>query len=161
MDAGLGSQTKPARPLDDDALIARLNMIAEEIRHEDNLIGQRMTWLVISQSFFFGTFVTLAGEGTVVKGESAAVRLLLFLIPLVGVFLPLLVLVAMGAAHYAISQWRAERDRIFELLDARQLHWPRLRKWKLVSRLGQLLPIAASIGFMLAWFLILITTRKL
>jgi len=147
--------------MDEAALIARLNMIAEEIRHEDNLIGQRMTWLVISQSFFFGTFATLAGERTVVNAESSAVRLLLFLIPLVGVFLPLLLLVAIGAASYAIAQWRAERDRIFELLDARQLHWPRLKKWKLVSRLGQLLPIAASVGFMVAWLLVLFATRRM
>ena len=147
--------------MDEDALIARLNMIAEEIRHEDNLIGQRMTWMVISQSFFFGTFATLAGEATIVKAESGAVRLLLLLIPLVGVFLPLLVLVAMGAAHYAISQWRAERDRIFELPEAKKLHWPHLKQWKTVSRLGQLLPVAASIGFMLAWVLIMITTRRL
>jgi len=146
--------------MDEAALIARLNMIAEEIRHEDNLIGQRMTWMVISQSFFFGTFATLAGEATVVKSESGAVRLLLLVIPLVGVFLPLLVLVAMGAAHYAIAQWRAERDRLFELPEARQLHWPRLKNSKMVSRLGQLLPVAASVGFMLAWLLIMITTRR-
>ena len=34
-------------PLSDDALIAKLNMIAAEIRHEDDLIGQRMSWLVV------------------------------------------------------------------------------------------------------------------
>jgi len=34
----------------DDSLIARLNMIDAQIRHKDDLIGQRMGWLVISQS---------------------------------------------------------------------------------------------------------------
>lgn len=32
-------------------LIAKLNLIASKIAHEDNLIGQRTTWLVMSQSF--------------------------------------------------------------------------------------------------------------
>jgi hypothetical protein len=40
-------------------LIAKLNLIASEIKHEDELIGQRTTWLVISQSFLFGTFVAV------------------------------------------------------------------------------------------------------
>ena len=36
--------------MSEDSLIARLNMIDAQIRHEDDLIGQRMSWLVISQS---------------------------------------------------------------------------------------------------------------
>ena len=143
--------------MDEDSLIARLNKIDAEIRHEDGLIGVRMSWLVISQSFLFGTFATLVGQRTVVGSATGAVRLLLILIPLVGVFLPLLVLVAMGAGSYAISQWRAERDRICEMPEAKQLDWPRLKQRKTVTLLGNLLPIAASIGFLLAWLVILIT----
>ena len=36
--------------MDEEALIARLNMIAAEMKHEDGLISERMSWLVISQS---------------------------------------------------------------------------------------------------------------
>ena len=143
--------------MDQDSLIVRLNMIAAEIRHEDDLIGARMSWLVISQSFLFGTFATLVGyTGGLGSAAGGAVRLLLILIPIVGVFLPVLVLVAMGAASYAMAQWRAERDRICELPEAKQLDWPRLKKRKMVSLLGQLLPIAVSVGFLLAWLAILI-----
>ena len=88
----------------EDALIAKLNMIAAEIRHEDDLVGARMSWLVISQSFLFGTFVALVGQKGIVGPAAGAVKLLLLLIPLVGVLLPVLVLVAMCAAFYAISQ---------------------------------------------------------
>jgi hypothetical protein len=38
---------------------------------------------------------------------ASAVDLLVILIPIVGTLLPVLVLVAVGAATYAISQWRA------------------------------------------------------
>ena len=85
--------------MDQESLIAKLNMVEGAIRHEDGLIGQRMSWLVISQSFLFGTFVALVGQrGGVVSGAAGAVRLLLLLIPLVGVLLPVVVLVAVGAA---------------------------------------------------------------
>jgi len=40
-------------------LIARLNMIDAQVRHEDDLISQRVSWLVISQSFLFGIRKTL------------------------------------------------------------------------------------------------------
>jgi hypothetical protein len=43
------------------SLIARLNMIEVQMRHEDDWIGQRMSWLVISESFLFGTSATLVG----------------------------------------------------------------------------------------------------
>ena len=144
------------QPLSEDSLLAKLNLIGSEIKHEDNLIGARMSWLVISQSFLFGTFATLVGLRPVVGPAEDAVRLLITLIPLVGVMLPILVLAAVGAAMYAISQWRAERTRIFEMPEAKQLDWARLDNRGLVSALGQLLPIAVSVGFLLAWIVILI-----
>ena len=96
------------------------------------------------------------GERGIAGAAAGAVRLLLILIPLVGALLPVLVLVAVGAANYAMSQWRAELDRICELPEARQLDWPRLRHRSLVTGLGTLLPIAVSVGFFLAWAVILI-----
>ena len=62
--------------MSDEALIAKLNMIAAEIMHEDDLVGQRMGWLVVSQSFLFGTFVALVGQKGVVGPAAGAVRLL-------------------------------------------------------------------------------------
>jgi len=38
--------------------------LREEMRHEDNLINARLSWLVNSQSFLFGAFaITLNGSG--------------------------------------------------------------------------------------------------
>ena len=115
------------------SLIARLNMIAAQIMHEDNLIGARMSWLVISQSFLFGTFAALVGYTSGASAAAGAVRLLLILIPLVGALLPVRVLMAVGAATYAISQWRAERNRVCEMPEAKELDWPRLRHRSLVG----------------------------
>jgi hypothetical protein len=101
--------------LGEGSLIDRLNMIDAQLRHEDDLIGLRMSWLVISQPFLFGTFATLVGLRSVVGTAAGAVKLLLVLIPAVGVFLPVL-----------------------------------------VTALGHSLPIVASVGFLLAWLVILI-----
>ena len=139
----------------EDSLIAKLNVIDSEIKHEDDLIGQRTTWLVMSQSFLFGAFVALVGQTGGVSAAARLAKLLLIVIPLVGVMLPILVLAAVGAAMYAISQWRAERNRIFEMPEAKQLDWPRLENRGLVTVLGQLLPVAVSVGFALAWIVIL------
>jgi len=144
--------------MSEDTLIARLNMIAVQINHEDELIGVRVSWLVISQSFLFGTFAALVGMQGVVGREAGAVMLLLNLIPLVGMLLPVLVLVAVGAATYAIWQWRVEHDRICKMDEAKQLDWPELKHRGLVSMMGHLLPIVGSLGFLLAWLVILIKT---
>jgi hypothetical protein len=119
-----------------------------------------MSWLVISQSFLFGTFVALVGLRSVAGTAAGAVKLLHILIPLVGVLLPVLVLVAVGAATYAMFQWRAERDRICNMPEATHLDWPSVKRWRLVRVLGHLLPIAASVGFLLAWLVILILVER-
>ena len=146
--------------MSEGSLIDRLNMIDAQLRHEDDLIGLRMSWLVISQSFLFGTFATLVGLRSVAGTAAEAVRLLLILIPAVGVFLPVLVLVAVGAATYAMSQWRAEHDRICNLPEAKDLDWPSLKHSRLVTVLGHSLPIAAAIGFLLAWLVILVLVER-
>jgi len=146
--------------MNEGSLIDRLNMIDAQLRHEDDLIGLRMSWLVISQSFLFGTFATLVGMRSVAGTAEEAVKLLLLLIPTVGVFVPILVLVAVGAATYAMSQWRAEHDRICNVPEAQHLDWPSLKHWKLVTVLGHALPIAASVGFLLAWLVILILVER-
>jgi hypothetical protein len=41
---------------------SQAELIASEIRHEDDLIGQRTIGLVISPSFLFGTFAAVNGQ---------------------------------------------------------------------------------------------------
>ncbi|MGE5444864.1 MAG: hypothetical protein ACM3SR_09720 [Ignavibacteriales bacterium] len=81
------------------------------------------------------------------------------MILIVGVLLPVLVLVAVGAATYPISQGRAECNRICEMPEAKQLDWLDLKHRRLVTLMGHLSPIAASVGFLLAWVIVLIKMR--
>ncbi len=85
-------------------------------------------------------------------------RLLLIVIPLVGVLMPLLVLLAVTAATVALWRWRAEREHILDMPEAKELNWPRLEQPGVLV-FGQILPLAVALGFLLAWIPILIQTR--
>lgn len=139
-------------------LIAKLNLIASKIAHEDNLIGQRTTWLVMSQSFLFGAFAALVVEMNRAGTPGPMAKILRIVIPLVGVLLPFLVLSAVCAATFALSRWRAERARILTMPEARDLDWPEVDH-RAVRVAGQLLPLATALGFMLAWLAILVRIR--
>jgi len=75
----------------EELLVTKLTMIASQIQHEDDLMGQRTTWLVVSQSFLFGTFVAVIGLSGQTGMAASFAKLLLVLIPLVGVLLPIVV----------------------------------------------------------------------
>ena len=112
--------------MNEDVLIAKLNLIASEIKHEDELVGQRTTWLVISQSFLFGTFVAVLALPGATGMAAAYAKILLVLIPLVGVLMPIVVMLALSGAVSASRQWRAEHDRLCGMPEGKELDWPRL-----------------------------------
>jgi len=43
----------------EERLITKLTMIASQLEHEEDLMGQRTNWRVVSQSFLLGTFVAV------------------------------------------------------------------------------------------------------
>ena len=144
-------QAKGRGTVSQELLIAKHNMLSAEIKHEDNLIGQRMTWLVISQSFLFGTFVTLLGQM-----NQRSDRLAFTLVTLVGLAMPLLVLIGVGTAISLIWRWRLQQERLYELPGAKELDWPRLKPWRRTILLGHLVPVLVPIGFLIVWTVILV-----
>jgi hypothetical protein len=144
--------------LTEDFVITRLNAITSAIEHEDDLIGQRTTWLVMGQSFLFAAFASLIQQGNL-SAITRGVKLMRLLIPLVGLLMPVLVLLAVSSATYAIWRWRAERDRLCKVLEAKGLEWPSVGPTTWVTVIGHVLPIAVSFGFTVAWTVILIRLR--
>jgi hypothetical protein len=140
--------------LNEDFVITRLNAIISAIEHQDDMIGQRTTWLVMGQSFLFAAFASLIQQGDV-NVITRGVRLMRLLIPLVGLLMPVLVLLAVSAATYAIWHWRSEHDRLCKVLEAKGLEWPCVQPTNWVAITGQVLPIAVSFGFAVAWAVIL------
>ena len=143
--------------MSDELLIAKLSLITSHIQHEDDLMGQRTNWLVVSQSFLFGTFVAVIGLSSGAGMARSFARLLLVLIPLVGVLLPIVVMLGVYAAASSIRQWRVEHDRLCATAEGKALDWPRLKHQKTLVALGHLLPVTVAGGFTLAWVAIMIT----
>jgi len=141
----------------EELLVTKLTMIASQIQHEDDLMGQRTNWLVVSQSFLFGTFVAVIGLPTATGMAASFAKLLLVLIPLVGVLLPIVVTLGVYAAANAIRQWRVEHDRLCGTPEGKALEWPRLEHRTRLVALGHLLPVTVAGGFTLAWVVIMIT----
>jgi hypothetical protein len=144
-------QAKGGCTVSQELLLAKHNMLSAEIKHEDNMIGQRMTWLVISQSFLFGTFVTLLGQT-----HQRDVRLGITLVSLIGLVMPLLVLISLSKSISLIWYWRLQQERLYELPGAKELDWPRIEKWKQTVMLGHLVPILVPLGFLIVWAVILV-----
>ena len=139
-------------------LITRLKAIVSAIEHEDDLIGQQTTWLVMGQSFLFAAFASLLQQGDVTV-ISRGVRLMRLLIPLVGLLMPVLVLLAVSAATYEIWRCRCEHNRLCRVLETQGLEWLPVGPSTWVAATGQVLPIAVSLGFAVAWTVILIRLR--
>jgi hypothetical protein len=96
---------EPASPVE----VYRL--FRSRIEHEDNLIMQRLSWLVASQSFLFTAYaITTNGLSSLESrsggGFSEQSALLFRLIPTVAIFVALLIYISIVAALRAIRQIR-------------------------------------------------------
>jgi len=126
----------------------------EELRHEDNLINQRVSWLIGSQAFLLGAFATLItsfGKATDLNGVR---DYMLVGLPVAGV--------AGVLANYvtilgAVMHVRGVRRLV---ADKRTPHMPALGKWhSLQLRMGLFGPLATPLIFLAFWTIILIKIR--
>jgi hypothetical protein len=104
-----------------DLMDPNFSLIQARLSHEDDLINQRISWLVSSQSFLLTAYaITLNGLAADANKPLAAVqRKLLDLLPMVGVGCVLLVCIALIGGLFAINELRRfagtqyPRDRLF------------------------------------------------
>jgi hypothetical protein len=97
------------------------SLIQTRLSHEDDLVNQRISWLVNSQSFLLTAYaITLNGLAADASKPLAIVqRKLLNLLPLVGVACVLLVIVALVGGLCALAELRQfaatkyQKDRLF------------------------------------------------
>jgi hypothetical protein len=88
------------------------SLVRQQIEHEDELVNQRVNWLLFSQAFFFGTFATILTTGTVPIDQS----LMIDLIATTGIVLCICafssILAAMESHGRLTKFWRDSEDRI-------------------------------------------------
>jgi hypothetical protein len=114
------------------------------IHHEDTLIGQRLGWLLTSQSIFWGAYLALLGQDYKPN--------VLLLAP-IAVFLCFLNYFSILAAIVAIYNFCRQLDEQFP-------QYSEFSKLNILGRtrthlFGQASPILAPLGFITAWIVVL------
>jgi hypothetical protein len=91
-------------------ILTQLTRLGAAIDKELSLINERMTWLVISESFIFSGFTMAVGT----HEKQTVLGLLVGILPLVGLLMALFVYPALLAAHNTANRLKGDRRR-FEL----------------------------------------------
>ncbi|MBL8848958.1 MAG: hypothetical protein JNG89_04710 [Planctomycetaceae bacterium] len=92
-------------------ILSQLGRLDGAIEKEFTLVSDRMVWMVISESFIFGAFVTAVVNYR--KGDLSLVILsLIVALPIVGILIALFVLHAINAAHAAAGVLKQKRERL-------------------------------------------------
>jgi hypothetical protein len=108
-----------ADPGDVPSAIAQLGRIGGAVDKEFTLVSDRMTWMVIAESFIFAAFATSATAWTQAKEMRLVATFMLFLMPVLGIFLAGIVIPAINAAHRAAQRLKDQRDRMEQRLPER------------------------------------------
>jgi hypothetical protein len=91
-------------------LQTQLTRLGSAIDKELTLISERMSWLVMSESFFFSAFTVAVAN----REKAMVLDVLVWLLPVVGSLLAILVYPALLAAHFAARRLKEERHQ-FEM----------------------------------------------
>jgi hypothetical protein len=110
-----GQEEKKCTTLKDPRIpfiISQLARYGDAIGKEFTLVSDRMTWLVISNSFMFASFnsaaVNYANAGNM---QPLAITMMLFM-PYLGLAMAFYVIPALDAAHKAAERLKNERDAL-------------------------------------------------
>ncbi|MEW6737299.1 MAG: hypothetical protein AB1489_38810 [Acidobacteriota bacterium] len=90
--------------------VAQLARYGDAISKEFTLVNDRMTWLVVAESFIFSAFATSAAYYATSGSMKYLVGCLLIFMPLLGIFLAKTVIPAIKAAHEATDSLKERRD---------------------------------------------------
>jgi hypothetical protein len=145
----------------------RLARFDSQIRIEYELIGHRMSWLMVSQSFLFAAFATAAhsiasqtsnGSGVVPLAQRILLpTCILWLVPILGAAAAICAPAAIFAAKSVILELKTKRDELEEEAS-------RAYKYDIVGvprsaiehKLGNLTSLALPPLFFSAWLLLLV-----
>jgi hypothetical protein len=124
----------------------------DELRHEDNLINQRVSWLIGSQAFLLGGFATLLNSG----GSPVAASLS-DLRSMMVTGLPIAGILAVFAGYVTILAAVMHVRGIRRLLATRRYKtMPPLHNWHVVQlRMGLSGPLVTPLIFVGFWIIIL------
>lgn len=128
-----------------------LDALRRRIEHEDNLVSQRLSWLVASQAFLLTAFAISLNASPDLKPPHYANsnHLLVALLPYAGVACILVLWLTLAGALWSMAVLRAQADRITQPGD-----FP-IHSRAAIRRLGFAAPIAIPAVFLALWLAII------
>jgi hypothetical protein len=130
-------------------------LIRERIDYEENLLNQRLTWLILSESFLVSAYAVMLNSPPEPKspmyGELQSS--LIWLLPSVALILSIIVYVSVISALYHIAELRKSFETYPK--DDTIEHFPGMNDTSFIRRLGGLPPILVPLVFIGAWVLLL------
>ena len=136
-------------PLSVENEFSRYKMIRDEISHEDNLMGSRISWFMASQSFLL-TALAIA-QGPKAGFPNGRVNFFFPLLPIAAIISDLLILAGVVAGIAVLRRWRRMLDEAGPRFDA----FPRIRRDSSLMSLGWSGPIGLPLVFLAVWICLL------
>lgn len=132
------------------------SIVRGQIEHEDNLIGQRLSWFVAAQSFLFTAYaITVSNSGpNHTEPVIERMRLLLWLIPLTAILTCLLIYAAVIAGSIAIHALRRLYHNYADHSATTGL--PPVMGYRSTQILGLAAPMLMPLVFLVVWLFLLI-----
>ena len=135
--------------MDEHETAQLFEVIRSEIKHEDDLIGQRVSWFTAAQAFLL-TALAIAHQGKNAL-PTPANNALFPLIPIVALCSSLLIFCGVVAGLAALAQWRAQLRALVD----RHPELPRLLNDGWIIVMGWSAPLALPLVFIIAWIYLL------
>ncbi|HUN87250.1 MAG TPA: hypothetical protein VMU28_00570 [Terriglobales bacterium] len=138
--------------------IERYRLVRQQIEHEDNLVSQRLSWLLGSQSFLFTAYaISLNGPAQIrSKDLESHIGLLLLILPLVSIISAFLIWMAVLAGTWTMYQLRRVYEHEFVQFFGRQL--PPVQSTGRALLFGHFAPVILPPVFMVVWLLLIVRT---
>ena len=136
--------------------IDRYRLVRQQIEHEDNLVSQRLSWLLGSQSFLFTAYAISLNGPTQIRSKQleAHLGLLLLILPLVSIISAFLIWIAVLAGTWTMYKLRKIYKREFVQFFGNQI--PPVQSTGLALLMGHLAPMILPAVFMVLWLLLVL-----
>lgn len=135
-------------------LLTQLTRIGVAIDKELTLMSERMSWLVVSESFIFSAFTVAVAN----HDKSMILVAVVCLMPIVGFLMALLVYPGLLAAH-TTAKWLKEERRQFEWRLPGDLQ-VKLRAPKQAHFLGSVPAFVIPVMLLLVWTVIIVIMAR-
>jgi hypothetical protein len=126
------------------------HVLRNEVKHEDDLIGQRVNWFTASQAFLLVSLAIANGAET--DMPSPANNILFPLVPIVALSSSILIFLGVIAGVGALAQWRGR----LRALARRHPELPYVKYEHLIVPAAWSAPLLMPVVFILAWIYLLV-----